>query len=176
LKESWKKIIAIFALLACHFLSSAQSVINETIDFNIPQGFKIASMDNAIKYYENNRYSEVHNPDTFKGITYMSANIVFQLDAKSVEVKEERLERLKKTFDWLSSQIKDTTYYSAIKIINGNKILITKYDRKKFSQYYFWITNKENDKVSSGIIEYTKTEEENAKEVIDYMVNNIKFK
>jgi len=175
-----KKAALLLAFAICSTLCFAQRVLLYNVaEVDIPATVTKITREEAAAHLQKNFIVRQHILQTFPlgdGLhMYRLGNMVFKLTAINERIGDGSLAETKKGTDYLSKSA-FSDYTSALKKVNDNEVFVFNYSIDDLHYQYFVICNSANNKVVSGKIGYGVNDSEKAAQLLEHLLNSIKFK
>lgn len=176
-----KRIVFLVFCIIYSISAAGQQVItlNNLVSIGLPKEAEKISKEQAIvhvstKFHTNSNMMINSISHRNKASIYKVDNVLVSLFTDNHSVQASHLLELKKGFDEMSAV--DEGYTSTLKKINGISILVLSYPRGGTGRYNFYSFNSGNSKAITGIIEFNNADKNEASDILNQLLNSIKFK
>jgi hypothetical protein len=152
----------------------AQEVsINEVVTVKLPNSEKLVKGKFREASTSNNkavtRLMEI-------GDFYKVDNVIIKLNSAFGETPKDHLQRIKGEKDEVYRKLHTKNYSSVIKTVNGIEVLVIQYDQRSLTYYNCFVDNSTHTSSLTIALEYPKSDEKKTNNLLDNLLNSIKFK
>jgi hypothetical protein len=152
--------------------------LSDAAKLDLPDGMQKISRDDAMAFASKQFNNE---PIVMRSIAkrkiqniYRVKNVLVSLHTENKSTDGGHLAQLKKGLDELSSR--DPTYSSNLKKINNNSVLIENYIVGSVGYYRFFLFNANNTRSIAGILEFNKTDKDEATATLNHILQTASLK
>lgn len=174
MKKAIILIITIFFSISCF---GQQIMLSASARTQLPKGVQKLNKEElksfANKKFGNDKMALNVVADINSDNVYTINDVLVSLNTENAKVKDGHLLQLKKGLDEMSK--KDKSYSSLIKTINNNQVLIINEVWGKVGYYRFYLFDDPSANAVAGLLEYNKDDEGKALNVLNNLLENMKF-
>lgn len=163
-------------------IMAQQTVLNGGISIDIPSDAQKITKEEALahagKKFNNDKLALLSVTHTRAKRIYKVNDILVSINFsdEALSVKDSYLSDMKKGLDVINKRGNTGHYTSNLKKINNNPVLILNSIQGNVGYYDFYCLNFNHTKEVTGTLHYDKADANEAKAVLDHLLNSIQFK